>query len=244
MSTTTEVVVPVPPPAQDNPPFDFITWFELNRTRIFAGVAVIVVAVVIFLFIRWQTEQKEMAAAQALTSALNNTSAAGQPNAAALLDVASAHSGTRAAERARILGAGRLFVDGRYADSKTQFESFTTDFGNSSLFPTALLGIASSLDALNKTNEAVVAYQRLISSFPNDPLAWRARLNKARLHEAAHQPQVALALYDEISRSQSAGELVQEAAILRSRLLALNPELEMPASVTNSVHVGPAPSIP
>ena len=252
MSTTTGATSPSPNPEQtalgfetpgfETPGFDFLTWVEINRTKILTGLSVVVLAVVIFLFVRYQHEQNEVAASEALTSALNPGATGTQPTGAALLAVAEAHSGTRAAERARLLAAGRLYIEGKFTEAQSQFEKFTSDFPDSSLVATALLGIATTLDSQNKTNECLAAYQRVIASYPNDPLAWRARLHKARLHESLGQFSTAISLYDEISRSQSAGEFVQEAAILRSRLSAVHPELEVPSTVTNSVKVGAVPS--
>ncbi len=244
MSTTSDVTLPVPPPNETGPGFDFLTWFELNRSRIIAGAGVVVVGVLVFLFIRWQHDQNESAASSALSAVLNGSGNAAQPSGAALLAVADAHSGTQAAERARLLAAGRLYVEGKYADAHTQFDKFTVDYPESPLFNTALLGLASSLDSQNKTNEALAAYQRLISTAPNDPIAARARLSKARIHEALNQAATAVALYDEISRSQTAGDLGQEAAILRARLVTAHPELESTPTLTNTVRVTAPPAKP
>ncbi len=244
MSTTSDVTLPVPPPNETGPGFDFLTWFELNRPRIIAGVGVVVVGVLVFLFIRWQHEQSENAASSALSTVLNGSGSSSQPTGAALLALADAHSGTKAAERARLLGAGRLYVEGKYGEAQTQFDKFTIDYPESPLLNTALLGLASSLDSQNKTNEALTAYQRLISTAPNDPISARARLSKARIHEALNQAATAVALYDELSRSQTAGELGQEAAVLRARLVAAHPELDTTPTLTNSVRVTAPPAKP
>lgn len=244
MSTTSDVTLPIPPPNETGPSFDFLTWFELNRPRIIAGVGVVVVGVLVFLFIRWRHDQSEAAASAALSAVLNGGGGSTQPTGASLLALAEAHSGTRAAERARLLGAGRLYVEGKFGEAQTQFDKFTVDYSESPLLNTALLGLASSLDSQNKTNEALTAYQRLISTAPNDPIAARARLSKARIHEALNQPATAVALYDELSRSQTAGELGQEAAVLRARLIAVHPELDSTLAMTNSVRVAAPPAKP
>ena len=64
-------------------------------------------------------------------------------------------------------------------------------------------GAASSLMAEGKSQEAIAAYQRVISAFPGDVAATRARIAKARLHETLKQPQLAVALYEQITRSES-----------------------------------------
>lgn len=244
MSTTTDVTLPVPPPNETGPGFDFLTWFELNRPRIIAGVGVVVVGVLVFLFIRWQHDQSEAAASAALSSVVNANGTATPPSGTALLAIAEAHAGTKAAERARLLGAGRLYVEGKFGEAQTQFDKFTVDYPDSPLLNTALLGLASSLDSQNKTNEALTAYQRLISTAPNDPIAARARLNKARIHEALNQAAAAVALYDELSRSQTAGELGQEAAVLRARLITVHPEFDSTHALTNAVRVTAPPAKP
>lgn len=242
MSTKTEASIPAQPAAESDIPFDFLTWFELNRTRLALGLGFVVVAVAGFLYFRWQKDQGEIAADSALMALIGSETATNPVSSKALLAVAEAHSGTRAAERAQLLAAGRLFSEGKYSESQAMFEKFNVDFPDSAVAATAFLGIATALDAQNKTNECIGAYQRLIAGFSTDPLALRARINKAHLHEALNQATTALGLYDEVARTAPSDRIGQEAAIARARLIVRHPELEPSNSVTNSVQAIPPPA--
>jgi tetratricopeptide (TPR) repeat protein len=214
--------------APENPgrEFDFLTWFEVNKQILVTGLAVVVAAVIAGMIVNWRHGQGEASAGRALHAA---TAAGGAMNSQSLLQIAADHSGTRAAEHARLLAAGQLFAEGKYADAQTQFEKFSADFGGSPLLPTAELGVASSLDAQNKTAEAIAAYQRVIASYATDAVANQARVAKARLLEAANQPAQALALYDEALKD--ATSYGREAVVLsRARLVQQHPELEKPAA--------------
>lgn len=212
-------------PENPGPEFDFLTWFEVNKKVIVTVVAAIVAAVIAGMIVNWRRGQNEADAGQALHAA----TAGGTLNSQALLQVAATHSGTHAAERARVMAAGQLFAEGKYAEAQAQFEKFAADFADSPLQPAAALGIASSLDAQGKSAEAIAAYQRVITGFSTDAVAGQARLAKARLHEIANQPAQALALYDEGLKDPTA--LGRERFVLaRARLLQQHPELEKPAT--------------
>lgn len=241
MSSPSPSSFPTLPEGTSEPQFDLLTWLEVNKKLLAGAAAAVVVAVIATMFVRYQREQTEVAADRALLAVTSS----GTPEAAvpsAKFEVAAAHSGTRAAERARILAAGRLFAEGKPADARAQFEKFATDFPDSPLAGTAALGIASALDAENKAADAIAAYQRVIGTYGTESVASQARLAKARLHEAANQPELALALYDDITKSATAASAVQPAMAARAALLQKHPELDKPSTLTNSVKVTPAPS--
>ncbi len=242
MSSPSPSSFPTLPEGTSEPQFDLLTWLEVNKKLLAGAAAAVVVAVVATMFVRYQREQTEVAADRALLAVTSSgTSEAAVPSAK-YLEVAAAHSGTRAAERARILAAGRLFAEGKPADARAQFEKFAADFPDSPLAGTAALGIASALDAENKSTDAIAAYQRVIGTYGTESVASQARLAKARLHEAANQPELALALYDDITKSATAASAVQPAMAARAALLQKHPELDKPSTLTNSVKVAPAPA--
>jgi tetratricopeptide (TPR) repeat protein len=217
-------------PENHGPEFDFLTWFEVNKRTISTVVAAVVAAVIAYMIVSWRRGQSETAASRALHAATATEAAI---NSQALLQVAAGHAGTHAAERARLLAAGQLFAEGKYAEAQSEFAKFSADFAASPLVPTAALGVASALDAQNKTTEAIAAYQTVISSYGTDAVAGQARVAKARLLEAANQPAQALALYDEALRDSAS--LSRERVVLsRARLLQQHPELDKPLT-TNAV---------
>jgi predicted negative regulator of RcsB-dependent stress response len=213
--------------------FDLLSWFELNRKRIVWGIVTVVVAIAAFLFLRWRSAESEVSASTAVlkaSGALTPGSRTNPVSSAVLLQLAGAHSGTRAAERAQLLGAGALFAEGKFAESQAQFEAFRQKHGDSPLVPTAAFGVACAVDAQGKTNEAVAAYQAVITQFSTESIANQARLGKARLHEAMNQPEQALALYDELAKPGAFTPSAQEAMGRREALLARNPSLVKPAT--------------
>ena len=231
MSSSTVSPSPAAPEKQ-GPEFDFLTWFELYKKAIAIVLAAVVAAVLAFMIMNWRRGQSEAEGGRALHTATATESAI---NSQALLQVAAAHAGTHAAERARLLAGGQLFAEGKYAEAQSEFAKFTADYAASPLVPTAELGVASALDAQNKTTEAIAAYEHVISTYRTDAVANQARLAKARLHEAASQPAQALALYDEALKDTAS--LSRETAVLsRARLLQQHPELEKPPT-TNAVAV-------
>jgi hypothetical protein len=101
----------------------------------------------------------------------------------------------------------------------------------------ATYGVASALDAQNKTAEAIAAYARFISGFAADPLVAQARLSKALIHESQKQYSEAIALYDEVSKDTTS-MAAQEASARKAALLQAHPELT--PAVTNAPAVKPA----
>ena len=239
MSSTT--VTPSPAaPEPSAPEFDFLTWFEVNKKILVAALAALVLAVITVMIVRWNRDHAEADASQALLVASTPATPEAALSSQALLQVAEAHRGTHAAERARLLAAGQLFSEGKYAEAQTQFERFNADFPENPLAATATLGIASALDAQGKTADAIAAYQRVIGSFAGDPAAVQAKFAKAGLHEANHQSAEALAIYDDLLRTAGS----QQVLLARGRLLQLHPELDKPATNAPVVPATPKAATP
>jgi predicted negative regulator of RcsB-dependent stress response len=207
---------------------EFVAWLELNKKRVLFGVIVLAILIFAFAIYRWNRGQAEIAANAALL-ALENHAGRGQaakdPAAQAYLQVAASHQGTSAGAQARLLGAEALFKEGKYSEAKSQFEVFVREHGDNPFLPTAALGIAASLDSQDKTNEALLSYQNVVSSYPNSAVAGQAKLAIARLHEARNEPAPALRIYDELARPNTPTSWSSEAGRRREDLLSRHPEL-------------------
>ena len=75
--------------------------------------------------------------------------------------------------------------------------------GDEIVAPIAALGVAASLDSLDKPEEALAAYQEVVTKYGDQPVATRARLAMAVLHESRNQPQQALKIYDDLASSRT-----------------------------------------
>lgn len=222
--------------------FDLLTWIEENKKLLKLTISGTIIAVTAIIIVRWHAAKTEAEASYAVVAAGTvSPTSTNAVSAETWLALATKHSGTRAAERALLLGATQLYTEGKYAEAAAKFDAFIAEAPDHPFASTALLGKAAALDAQNKLPEAATAYQTVIARFPSDPAAGQARLGKARVLEASGQFEQALALCDELARSSALSSAAREAASLREAILAKHPELSRPQSVTNSINVVPSP---
>jgi predicted negative regulator of RcsB-dependent stress response len=150
-----------PQPEEQQPSADLtlsvLTWLEENKKILAIGCAVVSAAAVTLIIQKNVQASAEAEANQALLSTLSAAAKTGGPSAADLSKVASQHSGTAAAERSEFLAATKLFEDGKYAEAQKALEAFNQAHADSLLGGAATYGVASALDAQNKTVEAIAA---------------------------------------------------------------------------------------
>lgn len=217
---------------------DLLAWYEVNKRNVFLGLGLIVVAIGGTMIYSHHAESKVAEASRDFILLLSPLKNDGPPaDAAKFAEVAARHSGAPAALHATLVAGKEFYAAGKYAEARAQFEKAADAPGV--LGAIALYGIAACLDAEKGGNEALTAYQAAIAHPNGQLVANRARLSKARLHESLKQPQEALALYDEVSKSKDR-DLLSDAFIRKAALLRAHPELNKPASLTNSVNVLPA----
>jgi tetratricopeptide (TPR) repeat protein len=220
---------------------DLLAWYEINKRNVFAGIVLVVVAIGASIIYRHYSSSKISDASQELLL-LHTGRTPGTPlDTAKLLEVASRHSGTPAADQATLIAGREFFIAGKYSEARAQFERLASSRGVLGVI--ALYGVAACTDAEKGGNEALAAYQAVIAHPDGAVYAGQARLAKARVHEALKQPKEALALYDEIIRD-SDRSLANDGFIRRAALLRAHPELDTPAAIMNSININPAPVAP
>jgi len=211
--------------------FDLLTWFETNQKKIYMGGGIVLVLSLGLYLSNHFTLQGELSASNALFEARfqpasQNSGAEAPPqDPAALLAVASNHSGKAASGRATLFAAQAYFDQGDYEQALAQFQSFLAQFGNSSLSRNALFGIAACNEALNQSQDAIEGYQKVATAYPNSFLAHQSNLAEAGLHEGAGNPAKALALYDRVLLPTVSTSFSTEASARREALLKKHPEL-------------------
>jgi len=214
-------------------------WFEANKKQAVWGAGGLLIVGVIVAFFIYHQEQGEITASEALSNVAlpQMTGAANRGDlASAYLKVAADYPKSSAGARALLLAAGSLFMDGKYAESKAQFERFRREHASSPFVAEALLGIAACLDAEGKTGEATTAYKDLIDRYPTAYVLPQARFALARLYEAQNEPEKARNLFEEVERSNPYGSLGSEAGMRLEELKIKYPNLGAPvmASSTNT----------
>lgn len=217
---------------------DLLAWYEVNKKAVFAGLGLIVVAVGVVIVWKHQAQVRIEEASSALFAV---RAKAGETNALsvdALVAVSQQHSGSPVAAQALVLAGRELFNQGKYAEARAKFEAVAND-GSSPLQGIGLYGVAACFDAENKLNESLSAYSGVIAAPSGAAFAQQARIAKARVHEALKQYKEALALYDEVSKAKGSA-LSGDALLRRASLIRAHPELNTPASLTNTVKVVPA----
>ena len=201
---------------QDTPTallFKLWPWIEANKNRVIIGTGMLIVAVFLYSFFSWQREQNEIAAGRALTQlGFSNPADAGADQlAGAYLKIAGEYPGTLAGRRAWLQGAGALFAAGKFADAQVQFQKFLDAHPDGDFSASAALGVGASLEALDKLDLAVGAYQRVVNGFSDVVAANAAKFALARIEEEQGKFTEAFSLYESIARSSPGSALAQEA---------------------------------
>jgi TolA-binding protein len=215
-------------------------WFEANKKQVLWGAGGVLVLGVIVAFYLYRQNEADVAASEALSNvSVPQMTGAGSRGdiAEAYLKVAATHPKSRAGARALLLAAGSLFVDGKYAEAKTQFERFRREYSDSPFMGEALLGIAACLDAQGKARDAMAAYKDLIDHHAGDNALPQARFALARLHETQNEPEQAHNLFEEVERTDPYGSLGDEARMRLEELKIKYPKLlaTMTPTPTNTV---------
>lgn len=231
-------------PTREADIYDALAWLDVNKKRLIAGALVLVVVGFGWATMRHMGERHELEASSALL-ALKPTLApatnAPPPQASAFTKVAEDFKGTAAAERALLLAANTLFVEGKYSEAEAQFNRFFTEHSGSPWAADAAFGKAASLEALGKAGEAVAAYQAVATAYPAASVTTQAKLALARIHEAQGQASQALKFYNDLTATDPTGRTSPNSQALQRKqaLLKSHPELN-----TNVTAVAPAPLAP
>ena len=215
--------------------FKLWPWLEANKNRLIGALVAVIVVMGVLYFISTQREQREVDAGQALTLLMVKPPASGQ-SAEAFAQVASKYAGTAAGQRALLQAGAALFSAGKYADAQAQFQKFLDATTAGPLAATAQLGVAASLEAQNKTDVAVSAYQRVISLFAGTGSVPEAEFALGRIAEQQNKLTEAETHYENAARAAMGGSLAQEAAVrasqLKTKLAAAAPKPAAAPAVT------------
>lgn len=205
-----------------------LAWLDVHKKQVILGTIVAIVLGIVVWFMVYQHQQKQIRADEALSEVFVPlvTGARGKTEAVSgYLAVHNKFSGTPAAPRALLLAATALFTQGDYAEAQKRFESFAREHRDSPFLAEAQLGIAASLDAQGKTNEAITAYQTIVDRRAADNVIKPAKFALARLQAAAGNHQKAYDIYEDIARSDAYSSFGSEAGMRAEELKLKYPEL-------------------
>ncbi len=223
--------------------YEFLAWLEENKKRLLIAFLVAIVAGFGISIYRWKAHETELAASDALLklhSSANPAEKAAPSSASDYLKVADEYPHTDAAERALLLGAGTLFTESKYPEAQAKFEQFLKENSGSPLAATSAYGRAAALEAQGKLDDALSAYQNVVTQYPRASLVNDARFATARIYEAKKQPELALKTYEDMSRTNSASTKATEAMMRKEHLFTKYPELAKTSAAASSVTNQPA----
>jgi predicted negative regulator of RcsB-dependent stress response len=211
--------------------YEFLAWLDSNKKALIATFILLVIVGFGIATYRWQREQAEIAANEALfqlRSPMSSADKAPPPAASEYLKIAENYRSTEAAERALLLAAGAFFAEGKYSEAQAQFNRLMQEHSNQLMASTAAYGFAASLEAQGKSDEALTAYQTVASRHASSSLVDDSRLATARIYENKKQPELALKVYEDMTRTNMMSGSSAEALSRKQYLLSKHPELAKP----------------
>jgi tetratricopeptide (TPR) repeat protein len=220
------------------------SWVEANAKHIAVGAGMVVIAILFICYYFWRQDQTQITAGEALTQLAVSISsdANASQRAAAYLKIAADYPGSRAGERALMLGAATLFTSGQYPEAQAQFQKYLDTQPGGAYSAQAALGVAASLDAQGKTDPAADAYQRVINAFSADANALdAAKFALAKIDEQRGKVAEAETLYQDVARDNPNNLLGSEASFQIMQLRAKLPPARPPNTPPGSFNLSTKP---
>lgn len=206
--------------------YQLLAWFDAHKKQAAIGAGVVVVVGIVIAFIFWNQSQKTDEASMGFSKLMFERTTTPE----SFLQLAAKYPNTPGGANAMLQAAQLLFAAGKYPEAQAQFEKFRLKYRNNTLAGTASLGIAASLDAQGKTDDALVIYEDLIARRPSDMAFVQSQYAAARLYESKKQYDKAVALYEAVGQEDSQGRMGNDAAVRAHELSLLHPAPAAPVA--------------
>lgn len=229
-----------PPPSRDVALETRFFW-ERFKKPIIAAAIVVLLGVVGFTGYRFYSDRRADAASAALASA--NTAQeyerviAGYPN-------------TPAAANAYILLAEAQRKEKKFTEANKTLETFITKYPKHEFVSTAKMAMAANLDSMGKTNEALVMYQQISSTYPNSYAAPLAMLSQVYILKSKNRNddarRICETMLTQFRTSFWAGEAMQQLRLLKPITTSTPPPAAaaLTAPPMLAIPAAPAPQAP
>jgi TolA-binding protein len=196
---------PTPTPA--DPLLETQLFWDKYKTQILLLIAVILLTTLAWSAYRFYTQRRNDSAAAALATAKTPEE---------LERVITHYGSTPAAPTARLLLAGTLREQGKFAEAQSNLESFVSKNPKHEFVPAAKMAIAANLESLGKADEALETYRRIAADHStnyNAPLALLAQVSilkqKGQDDEARRVCETVLTQYRESYAASEASALLR-----------------------------------
>jgi predicted negative regulator of RcsB-dependent stress response len=184
-------------------------WYKF-RGEIAAFVVVVILGIIALGGYKLYTDRRDSSAADLLAAA---------KNAPDYEQVIAQYPNTPAGASAHLLLAEAQRKDRKLVESNATLQVFIDKNPKHELVSTAEMGIASNLEAMGKTDEALSSYQRIAAKYPTSFTAPLALISQVSLLKAKNQPDAARRVCETIltqyRESFWAGEAMRELRSLK-----------------------------
>lgn len=192
---------------------------------LWAAIIIVVVGIAAGFFL-WQQGARAARANEALSSAVSAEIVPGQQaqSVEAILKISTEYQGTAAAERAVLLAATDLFLQGKYGEARSQFEKYLREYRDGPFNIQARFGVAACSEAQGEIDKAMAAYKDIADHHSSESVAPQAFVALGRLSEAQGKLEQARDYYGQAARDEI-GTITSEARMRLQNLIAGHPEL-------------------
>jgi tetratricopeptide (TPR) repeat protein len=189
---------------ETNRTLEFLAWLEVNKKRLAISIVAAAVVISAIATVQWLSREKQRRASSALIAVQLKGMGVDEtvkPVASDYEAVARDYAGTGAAARAQLLAAELHFSSGDYEEARRAFETAGGLLADEAFKAEAAFGVAASLDALGRLDEAVAAYEQVTLRHATAAVAGQARLVLAGIQESKGDLTQALRSYSELTNN-------------------------------------------
>jgi TolA-binding protein len=198
-----------PPPSRDVALETHFFW-ERFKQPIIAAVIVLLLAAIVFTGYRFYSDRRASAASAALASA---------STAQGYQEVIDRYANTSAAADAYILLAEAQRKERKFAEANKTLETFIAKYPQYEFVSTAKMAMASNLESMGKSDDALALYQQIASTYPNSYAAPLAMLSQVYILKAKNRNddarRIAETMLTQFRTSFWAGEAMQQLRLLK-----------------------------
>jgi tetratricopeptide (TPR) repeat protein len=206
--------------------YDGLGWLETHRKQSIQVAGVVVVLAMVISYYFYSRNQKEEAQAAAFSQLILN-----QAKPEEYIKFQADNHSSQAAPKALLMAGQEYFAMGKYPEAQEQFQKLRQEYRSSAFTIQASLGVAASLDAQGKVDDAIAAYTDLTHQ-SGDVASMQAGFALGRLYEVKGQLDKALENLDAVAAAAGNSTIGQEAGVHAVEIRMAHPELvkAMPAA--------------
>ena len=206
--------------------YQLMAWLDTHKKQAAIGAGVVFLLGLVIAFMFWSQGQKADEASLGFSKLMFERTTTPE----SFLQLAAEYPNTAGGANALLQAAQLSFAASKYSEAQAQFETFRSKYRNNALVSTASLGIAASLDAQGKADDALAIYEDLIARRSSDMAYVQSQYAAARLYESKKQYDKAVPLYEAVAQEDKQGRMGDDSAVRAHESSILHPAPVAPAA--------------